>query len=96
MCTNVPNIYLVGQPMLTHKAVRDRHVAGSGMGRRHYLGMHAGEMIGAHRAGDRDNRLPASTSARRSTRIRPWGESIGMVAEVYEGVCTDLSPPCKS
>ena len=36
-----------------------------------------------------------STSAKPFTRTRPCSESIGMAAEVFEGVCTDLPPQKK-
>jgi len=58
------------------------------------VGTHAGDMIGEIALAIEMG--ADGTDICKTIHPHPTlGESIGMAAEVYEGVCTDLPPPCK-
>ena len=56
------------------------------------VGTHAGDLIGEIVPGDRDGRATPTDIGKTIHPHPTLGESIGMAAEVFEGVCTDLPP----
>ncbi len=88
MRTNMPHIFaigdIVGQPMLAHKAVHEAHVAA--------------ETAAGKNSVFEARQIPSVASVDVGKTIHPHPtlcESIGMTAEVFEGVCTDLPPARK-